>query len=768
MTRTAVGSGTTAARLLVGGRVQGVGFRPYVHRLAAESGLAGWVRNTPDGVEITVEGPADAVAAFADRLAAEAPPPAAVASLSRSGIPPSGLRGFRIDDSAPAGPVAARVPADLAVCPACRAEAADPADRRFGHPFANCTACGPRFTIVDALPYDRPATSMARFKMCDACRREYASPADRRFHAQPIACPACGPTVRLLDRSGNAAASGPQAVTRAAALLRSRGVLSLKGVGGFQLLVRADDPAAVRRLRDLKHRPAKPLAVMVASLAGADAVAELSDAERAALASPENPILLVRRRPGRLCDEIAPGLAWVGLMLPTTPLHAMLAEAVGRPLVATSGNLGDEPPVLDEAAAPARLAGVADAHLVHDRPIRRRADDSVARLIDGRVRVLRLGRGYAPQPLPQLEALAAGRPPILAVGGHPKSALAAWTGRQAVLGPHLGDLDSAAARDGFAAAADDLRMLYRFKPAAVACDRHPDYFTTRCAESLGPPIIRVGHHRAHALAVMAEHGLLGRRVAAVTWDGTGFGDDGTIWGGEILVIGPDGSARRVGSLRPFRLPGGDAAMRRPGRIAIALLAESAEPAAPLRDAGLLAGLGLSRAEAETLRTMAARGVNSPWTSSVGRLFDAVAAIALGASEVSYEGEAAARLESVADPAEAACYDLPASDDAEGVARADWRPLIAQAFADRCRNRPPGRIAGRFHNALARWAAEVVRRTGAEAAVLGGGCFANRLLAERTAAAIRAAGVAVFLPEQVPPGDGGLAVGQLAAAVLAEG
>jgi hydrogenase maturation protein HypF len=768
--------------LRVRGTVQGVGFRPFVFRVAQGLGIAGWVRNDADGVTILAEGSPQALVQLQEALRAEAPASAVVDAVVVEPGRPAGHRTFTIDTGGPAARPLARVPHDLATCAACRRELSDPGDRRFGYSFNNCTGCGPRYSVIESLPYDRPRTSMKLFFMCGECEGEYATPGDRRFHAQPIACSTCGPRVVLLDRGGRAQGSGADAVVAAAGLIRDGRIVAIKGLGGFQLLARADRSDPVTRLRVRKGRPSKPLAVMVGSLEAADRLCEVGPAECRLLASPRNPIALLGppRGDGGLASELAPRLSSVGVLLPTTPLHhLLLAEAV-LPVVATSGNRGDEPIAIDEHEALRSLAGIADAFLTHDRPIARRVDDSVARVIAGRPVVIRLARGYAPWPLPPVEQIARSLPgpgaaPLLATGGHQKVAVALWSGSQAVLGPHIGDMDGATTRAGFEELVDDLSSLYDFRPAALACDLHPDSFTTRWAAGRGLPVIRVQHHHAHAAAAMVEHGLLAREVLALTWDGTGYGPDGTVWGGEVLRARVDRYVR-VASLRTFPLPGNERAVREPRRVALGLLALTLGEEAVLGDSRLLARLGLAPGDARTLLQMARRGVNTPWTSSVGRLFDAVACLVLGAHEVSYEGEAAAWLESAVDPGITGAYDLPlrppghrggAGDPT--IPRGDWRPMVSALLADLLRGEFPGVMAARFHNALARWAADVAAREPGLDVVLGGGCFQNRRLAEATLQAVRNATAArVHGPGQIPPGDGGLAAGQLAVAVSLSG
>jgi hydrogenase maturation protein HypF len=616
------------------------------------------------------------------------------------------------------------------------------------------------------MPYDRPETGMACFALCPDCEREYGSPECRRFHAQPIACDVCGPRVWLRDRDGRTVQHGDEAIRAATVQLRAGRVVALKGLGGFQLLVRADGSDAVKELRRRKGRPTKPLAVMVPDVTAAQRLVRLGAEEQQLLESPENPIVLLDRLPGTetlLAPEVAPRLCWVGLMLPTTPLHDLLLAELDFPGVATSGNLSEEPIETDNDSAAARLTEIADSFLVHDRPIERRVDDSVVRVAAGGPVTIRLARGYAPLPLPALERwLEAGwspPAPVLAVGGQQKSAIALWTGAQAVLSPHIGYLDGPETRAAFTRLTAELTTLYGCRAERIACDLHPDYFSTRWAEGQGRPLVRVQHHHAHAAAVMVEHGLLGEEVLAFTWDGTGYGPDGTIWGGEALRVRLD-RYERVASLRAFPLPGGEEAVREPPRVALGMLAVALGEETILADAELLGSLGLRPDQAKLLLRMISRNVSTPWTSSLGRLFDAVAALLLPVGRITYEGEAAAWLESLADCSVGAGYEL-VSDTA---GRADWSGLVRAVLENRRPGVPAPVIAGRFHQAVADWASSVAARHPGLPVVLGGGCFQNRLLLERTRSGLEAAGRRVYHAGRVPPRDGGLAVGQLAVAL----
>ena len=757
------------ARTRVGGTVQGVGFRPYVFRLANELGLAGWVLNDERGVELEVEGRESAVAEFLARLPAEAPPLARVASLDTEPVAVAGERDFRILKSGRGGPAAAAVSADFATCDACLAEVLDPADRRHRYPFTNCTDCGPRFTIVRGVPYDRPLTTMASFTMCPACRREYDDPTDRRFHAQPNACPECGPQVTLVDPSGTpipVADGEPDALVTAARLLAGGAIIAVKGIGGFHLACLASDEAAVAELRRRKHREEKPFALMAPSLEAARELVELNDAEAELLTGAERPIILARRRPeAAVAAATAPRSRDLGVMLPYSPLQHLLLGDLGRSLVMTSGNVSDEPIAYRDSDALARLASIADAFLLSDRPIGTRTDDSVVRALSPELRseplVIRRSRGYVPESLELPEAAAR---PILACGAELKNTFCIARGDRAWVGPHIGDLKNWETLESFRAGIDHFCELFEVTPQIVAHDLHPDYLSSRHAVSLeGLEPVAVQHHHAHLGACLAEHGLgIGERAVGAIFDGTGLGTDGTVWGGEILVGDLVGFERR-GFLLPVPMPGGEAAIREPWRMACAWLAA----AHGLPDPPLPAALRGEVTEEEwaSVSRIAASGVNSPMTTSAGRLFDAVAALAGVRARVFHEGQAAAELEGLTDPAERSAYPMPRLDGEP--ATLDARPTIAALAADADAGVPAARIGARFHNALAEATASAcageAEAAGLSRVVLSGGVFQNRLLLERTAAFLRERGLRVLIPRRLPPNDGGIAYGQAAIA-----
>jgi len=744
-------------RLDVTGAVQGVGFRPFVYRLATAENLSGFVRNTGDGISIEIEGTAAALQRFLGRLDEKLPPHAVIHRRHTSRLAPQGSAEFVIAQSTKAGTDSAVVMADLATCPDCLHEILDPEDRRYLYPFTSCVCCGPRYSIIESLPYDRPRTTMRHFPMCATCREEYTDPINRRFHAEPIACHECGPQLALWDSAGQVLATRQAALLEAAEALRRGMIIALKGLGGFQLLVDAANEDAVRCLRARKLRPSKPFALMFPSLDAVKGVAQVGEVECRFLTSAQAPIVLLRTRSGgaALAPSVAPDNPYLGVMLPYTPLHHLLLRELCCPVVATSGNIGDEPIVADEIEALGYLASIAERFLVHDRPIRRPVDDSVVRVLAGQGVVLRRARGYAPMPV-MLEEVAE---PILALGGQQKNALAAGDAGRVFLGPHIGDLSTARTRAAFARAAVELPELHGIDPATAACDRHPDYHSTRAATDLGLPVRTVPHHVAHVLAGMVDNDL-DPPVLGVAWDGSGYGNDGTIWGGEFLLINA-GRFRRFAHLQPFRLPGGEAAVREPRRAALGVLyALQGEGALALT--ALLPVAVFTPNERAVLATMLRRGVNAPLTSSVGRLFDAVAALLGLCQTTSFEGQAAMAVEFAADRA---TYTVPlppmVTRGEAGQCVVDWRPLLAALIAERIGGVAPESLAAAFHDALAEAIVDVAGTIGFRRIVLTGGCFQNARLTDRVVSRLRVAGFDPYWHRRIPPNDGGLAVGQIA-------
>jgi hydrogenase maturation protein HypF len=755
------------AEIIVRGIVQGVGFRPFVWRLAQRLGLFGEVRNAGDAVFIHAGGTREALAGFVSALREEAPVLSRVETITAHPVAPPEGDGFRIVESG-AGAVSIGIVPDIATCPACRAEIADPAARRFGYAFTNCTDCGPRFSIVRGLPYDRARTTMQDFPLCDACRAEYEDPQDRRFHAQPIACPTCGPLLRWTSLAPlpDAKRDDADALSQAVAALSAGGIIAVKGIGGFHIACDATDGTVVSELRRRKHRPSKPLAIMVADLDAAAALCPLAPGDAAALGDPAAPIVLLeRRQDGPLAAGLAPVPGRIGLMLAYTPLHHLLLNRVGRPLVMTSANRANAPQVFrDDEAAPI-LAGIVDGILGHDRPIARRLEDGVVRVVGGRARVMRRGRGQAPRPFDLPEDFA-GAPPVLAIGGDLKSAACLTHGRKALLTHHLGELDAPAVEDEFADAIADYESVFSHVPVAVALDLHPDYratrFGTRYAEARGLPVVGVQHHHAHIAAAMAENGW--RRdagpVVGIALDGLGLGADGTAWGAEILLCDYL-TFRRRGRLRPIPLAGGDSASREPWRVLLAHLDAAVGANAVPQE--LFAGKPIA-----TLRAMIARQVNAPLASSAGRLFDAMAALlGLAPDRLSFEGEAAMALEAHAEGREApAPYPFAMTDNGD-LLDLDPAPLWRAALADRAAKVGIETCAANFHAgvaiAFADAAAHVARAEGLHHVALSGGVFQNGVLLEAVTARLASAGYTVMAPADVPANDGGLAFGQAAVA-----
>ncbi len=730
---------TERIRISVYGAVQGVGFRPFVCRLARELELTGHVSNNSSGAVVEVEGPAASVSQFAMRLERDRPKPCVILARETTRLEPAGYTCFEIISSDGAASKTAVVLPDLATCPECLAEIQDPAARRFAYPFTNCTNCGPRYTIIRGIPYDRPNTSMAAFDMCPECRAEYQTVTDRRFHAQPIACPRCGPK---LDAS----------VDQIAGWLQRGDIVALKGIGGFQLLCDARNRDAVRLLRARKHREEKPFAVMFPGLDAVRAECMVSSEEEALLRSSAAPIVLLRARnaaapagetacatSARVAPEVSMSSPYVGAMIPYSPLHSLLLSRFGFPVVATSGNLSDEPIATENDEAGTRLGQLADHFVMHDRPIVRPCDDSVARVQNGREMVMRRARGYAPLPVMVRQPLRK----VLALGAHLKNTVAIAAGRQVFLSQHIGDLETMAAFEAFLRAIDDLRALYEFEPELVACDLHPDYASSKHAETLEFPIVRVQHHMAHAAACAAENDIADPYLG-VAWDGTGYGTDGVIWGSEFFAVDTR-EFRRVAHLRPFRLPGGESAIRDCRKTALSLL----------HHAGLDIALSeVAPRDAAVLSKMMERNLNSPWTTSMGRLLDAAAALSGIASRNGFEGQAPMKFEAAISGTGPEAYPALVTDE-----ELDWRPAIDALVADMQRSVDPGYIARRFHNTLVEWIVAVAKEIGLERVVLSGGCFQNSYLAERTVERLTAEGYRAYTHQRVPPNDGGIALGQ---------
>jgi hydrogenase maturation protein HypF len=783
-------SARVRTRVRVEGTVQGVGFRPFVYRIASEEGLAGHVLNDERGVLLEAEGDAAAVARFVSRLSAETPPLAVVERVRSDSLEVRGERGFRILQSASTGTADAPVAPDTATCRDCLSELLDPADRRHRYPFVNCTNCGPRFTIVRGVPYDRPLTTMSSFAMCDDCRREYEDPLDRRFHAQPNACAVCGPRVGLIAADGSPvrAADGsppqpgegpPDPVAALAERLAAGAIAAVKGIGGYHLVCDAGDERAVAALRSRKHREDKPFALMVADVAAARCLVHTDEAVQRLLASPARPIVLATRLPGApVAPSVAPGAPELGVMLPYSPLHHLLirdfaaaSRGTGPALVMTSGNVSDEPIAYRDQDALVRLAPIADIFLIHDREIETRTDDSVVRSVRlsgaARTLTLRRSRGYVPG---HLALPVAAERPLLACGAEQKSTFCLARGTRAWVGHHIGDLEQFATLEAFRTGIDHFERLFAVLPEVVAHDPHPGYLSTAYAlEREGVECVAVQHHHAHLAACLAEHGLGGPAVGAI-FDGTGYGLDGTVWGGELLV-GDLTGFERAGSLWPVPMPGAAAAIRQPWRMAHAWLS------AALGEPPSLPPALNGRVEQRRWASMTAVGASpdvSPVTSSMGRLFDAVGALCGLAAEVSYEGQAAVELEAAAWTVSGAAvppYEIELIRDEDGLARIDPRAAVRQIADELAGGGPPGIVAARFHTGLAAVTvtavSEIASARELETAVLSGGVFQNRLLLQTVAAGLQRAGLRVLIPERLPPNDGGISFGQAAVAAADE-
>jgi hydrogenase maturation protein HypF len=751
---------TARLKLAIRGAVQGVGFRPFVHRLANELHVAGWVNNSPQGVVIEAEGPRFKLENFLRRIETEKPLHSSIQSIESTWLGIAGYREFEIRKSETCGFKTALVLPDIATCPDCLWEMADPNNRRFRYPFTNCTNCGPRFSIIESLAYDRANTSMKKFTMCPQCQAEYDDPGDRRFHAQPNACPVCGPRLALWDAEGKTVFSNEEALLAAVQAIRRGQIVAVKGVGGFHLMASACSELAVLILRQRKQREEKPFAIMFPALAGVKAACEVSPLEEQMLCSTEAPIVLLKKisdQPSPIASAVAPGNPCLGVMLPSNPLHYLLLAELKSPVVATSGNLSEEPMCADEFEALKRLHGIADWFLVHDRPVVRHVDDSIMRIMLGRETMLRRARGFAPLPVPTRND-GPELPNVLAVGAHLKNSIALAVGDNVFISQHIGDLETEPAHDAFRRVIADFKKLYDATPEIVVADSHPDYLSSRFAKELPVKEHReVQHHVAHVLSCIAEN-KTELPALGIAWDGTGLGADGTIWGGEFFQVGEQ-VVTRVAHLRSFHLPGSNAAVREPRRAALGLLYEMYGTGI-FRRMNLLPVLSFSDAELSLLQIMLKRSLNSPRTSSVGRLFDAVASLLNLRQLTDFEGQAAMDLEyALGDRVSARFYPMPlTSEDACQVL--DWQPMVEQIQADIRQQISPGEISAKFHNSLVEAAVQVAKHIGEPRVALSGGCFQNRYLLERTVSRLRQEKFQPFWHQRVPPNDGGIALGQV--------
>ena len=801
---------TNRISIVIRGAVQGVGFRPFVYRLATEMGLPGWVLNSSDGVFIEVEGSKARLDEFIIRLQKESPPHAFIQSLEFSHLDPVGYKIFEIKRSDSTGEKTALVMPDIATCTDCLKEIFDPANRRYLYPFTNCTNCGPRFSIIKTLPYDRVNTSMSVFQMCPECQAEYEDPSDRRFHAQPNACPVCGPKLELWDADGVKIAEAHEAMISAVNAIREGKIVAIKGLGGFHLVADARNETAVKLLRERKHREEKPFALMFPSLESIKKECEVNFLEERLLTSPESPIVLLNRRfatdidPLKLAErienfsifknpdsEIAPSVApnnpYFGIMLPYTPLHHILMRELGFPIVATSGNISDEPICIDEREALIRLHGIGDFFLVHNRPIVRHVDDSIVRIIFGRELVIRRARGYAPLPV-QIKSKTGSS--ILAVGAHLKNTVALKLKTNVFISQHIGDLETTEAYNAFRRVISDFQTLYEAKPDSIACDLHPDYLSTQYARISRKQMYEIQHHYAHVASCMAENQIEGD-LLGVSWDGTGLGIDRTIWGGEFLVTTAD-SFKRVASFKQFPLPGGEKAIKEPRRSGLGLLfALLGESSFTQMDIETIKAF--TKSEINLIQQMLKSSTNCPLTSSAGRLFDAIASLTGLRQHISFEGQAAMELEyltaqsntndtysfsvdgiNVKAKQEIKTSELPqnietesAKDNKESVEDIlviDWSPMIKEILNDVRHQIPAYNISRKFHNTLTEIIITVAKHVGLPRIVLTGGCFQNKYLTERTVRRLIEEGLKPYWHQRVPPNDGGISLGQIYAVI----
>ncbi len=756
-------------KIIIRGAVQGVGFRPFVFRLAEELKLKGWVSNTTQGVFIEVEGEKNTLHHFLLRVQNEKPPRAFIQSCEHSFLDAAGFSQFEIRESANEGKISTLVLPDSATCPDCLSEIFDSSNRRYLYPFTNCTNCGPRFTIIQSLPYDRDNTTMKPFTLCKECSLEYHTPANRRFHAQPNACPLCGPHLELWDEQGKKLSSHHTAMQETVTALAEGKVVAVKGLGGFHLMVDAKNEFAVKQLRQRKHREEKPLAVMFPSLESIVHECEVSELEKYLLRSPESPIVLLQKKMNveqtHISLLVAPRNPYLGAMLPYTPLHHILLHKCGFPVVATSGNLSDEPICIDEHDAVKRLHGIADLFLVHNRPIERHCDDSIVRIVAGREMLMRRARGYAPLPI---YIRTENEDTVLAVGAHLKNTIALSNGSNIFISQHIGDLETVQAHNAFKKVIHDFQKMYEAVPQKILCDAHPEYLSTKFAKAAHLPTEEVQHHYAHVASCMAENELHGS-VLGVSWDGTGFGLDGTIWGGEFLLT-DEHSFRRTATFRTFPLPGGEQAIKQPRRVALGMLYEIfCEKMFEMSE--LCSLQAFTKEEQKILRQMLVKKIHSPLTSSAGRIFDAVASLIALQQISSYEGQAAIELEYAAtlhrndERYPFAINEQPATNTQRDASLCiDWEPMVHAILSDLANKKTIGYIASKFHNTMADIIVAVAKKTGEQRVVLSGGCFQNVYLLELVVQRLQSENFQPYWHQRVPTNDGGIALGQVYAAM----
>ena len=749
----------TAKQIRVKGIVQGVGFRPYVYQLAGRYKLCGHVANTASGVHIHVEGPTSTIDAFLTSIPTEAPPLAQITKVSAVDAPAEGFQTFEIISSRDDSAKSALISPDVSICDDCLREMRSPRDRRFHYPFINCTNCGPRYTIIDDIPYDRPQTSMKHFRMCTLCQAEYDNPDNRRFHAQPNACPVCGPHVQLLESNGHVADT-QDPISAVVTLLKEGHIVAIKGLGGFHLAVDAENEQAVTRLRQRKHREEKPLAVMAYDIDHVRRFAHLDDEEIAVLSSPQRPILLLTKQAEHpIAPSVAPTNCYFGVMLPYAPLHYLILEKYFTALVMTSANLSEEPIAIANHEAVERLAGIADYFLVHNRDINLRCDDSIVRKTAGAARFIRRSRGYVPTPV----FLNHTPPSVLACGAELKNTVCLTKEDRAFVSQHIGDLENIATYNAFQDTITHLQRILDIQPQALACDLHPDYLSTRYAlEKSELPVIQVQHHHAHIVSAMAENHLEGK-VIGLAFDGTGYGPDGTIWGGEVLLA-EKGCYERAAFLQPLPMPGGAAAIKAPWRMAVSYLYRAFGE--DFRDLDIPFMATVDRKQADILVAMATQGLNAPLTSSVGRLFDSIAALVGLRNTVAFEGQAAMELEMIAAPEATGHYDVEWQTSADGL-QIPTESVIQGVVGDLVRGQSASRISRRFHTTLIRLftdlCAHLRHQTALDRVVLSGGAFQNAILLQELSRSLEKKGFAVYTHRLVPPNDGGIALGQAVAA-----
>ncbi len=747
------------AKINIRGAVQGVGFRPFIYRLAADLNLNGFVFNSSQGVFIEVEGNKQTINELILRIEEEKPGLSFITGMEFSFLDPVGFNNFEIRESTDDENKSTIILPDIAVCKDCLDEMNDPANRRYKYPFINCTNCGPRYSIIESFPYDRPNTSMKKFIMCDECKAEYENPLDRRFHAQPIACPKCGPHIEFTDCEKENKISGEEAVTVAVKEIREGKIIALKGLGGFQLLVDARNSKAVNRLRKRKHRDEKPFALMFPSIDSINEICDVSVLEKRLLLSPESPIVLLKKKNNinsNISDSVAPGNPYLGVMLPYTPVHHLLLSELNFPVVATSGNISEEPMCIDEEEAFKTLGGIADYFLLHNRPIVRQVDDSIARIVLNKEMILRRARGYSPLPITLLENENSEKT-ILAVGGHLKNSIALKIGANVFVSQYIGDLSTESAYKTFVKVIDDLKTLYDTEPSEIVCDMYPEYLSTNYAKTITGNLKPVQHHFAHIASCRAENQITGTTLG-VAWDGTGYGLDGTIWGGEFF-ISDENTFSHIAQFRQFGLPGGEKAIKESRRSALGMLFEIYGTEI-FNNALLLENLNFSTSELNIIKSMLNKNINTPITSSVGRLFDAVSSLLNISHASNYEGQSAMKLEFIVDENETGKYPFEVIENDKLVI--DWQSMIESIIDERQKGIDVTKISAKFHNTLSEIILHISELLGEEKLVLSGGCFQNLYLTEKTAELLEMNNHKVYIHQRIPPNDGGIALGQIAA------